>query len=101
MEYAPDLARSAGGELDALADRLETALRVDGPLLHIAPAGADEVSVGAAQTLSRVGDSYTTSGELFVHELRKLAAAVRAQAVGMREMEQTNADSFPQLDRPR
>jgi hypothetical protein len=94
MEYDPDQARIAARDLDALADRLSTALRTDGALLRTGPAGGDEVSVQAAQTLRRVADSYTEAGDLLVHELRKLAAVVRAQSDGMLEMEQGNSEQF-------
>ncbi|MFI5719067.1 PE family protein [Nocardia sp. NPDC051750] len=94
MEYDPERARGAARDLDVLADRLDAALRADGPLLSTEPAGSDEVSVHSAQTLRRVGDSYSTSGDLVVHELRKLAAVVRAQADGVLEMEFGNTGAF-------
>ncbi|GGK98667.1 PE family protein [Nocardia jinanensis] len=94
MEYDPDQARAAARDLDALADRISTALRNDGPLLRTGPAGGDEVSVQAAQTLGRVADSYTGTGDLVVYELRKLAAVVRAQSAGMLDMEQDNSEYF-------
>lgn len=92
MKYDPELARATAGAFDGLADRLETAVRNDGPLLRIDAAGADEVSVTSALTLTQVADSYRESAELAVHELRKLAALVRSQADGITEMEQGNSD---------
>ncbi|NKY31768.1 PE family protein [Nocardia speluncae] len=94
MEYDPDRARGAALDLDALADRLDATLRTEWPLLNAPPAGSDEVSVEAAQTLRRVGESYSVSGDLAVVELRKLAATVRAQADGVLAMELSNADGF-------
>ncbi|WP_328394841.1 PE family protein [Nocardia sp. NBC_00416] len=94
MEYDPDQARAAVRDLDALADLLETALRDDGPQLGTEPAGCDEVSVQAAQTLCRVADSFGEAGGLLVHELRKLAATVRAQSDRMIEMERVNTEQF-------
>ncbi|WP_280399589.1 PE family protein [Nocardia carnea] len=87
MEYNPELAHTAARDLDALADRLSAALRDDGPLLRTEPAGGDEVSVQAAQTLCRVGDSYNEAADLVVYELRKLAAVVRAQTTAILEMD--------------
>lgn len=94
MEYDPGRARGAARDLDALADRLASALRADGPLLSVRPAGRDEVSAAAARTLHHVGNSYTTAAEQAVHELRKLAAVVRAQVDGVLEMELGNAGGF-------
>jgi hypothetical protein len=94
MQYDPGQVRAAARDLDALADRLSAALQNDGPLLRTGPAGGDEVSVRAAQTLGRVADSYTEAGDLVVHELRKLAAVVRAQSDDMLEMEQGNSEHF-------
>lgn len=91
MEYDPEQAHGAARDLDALADRLSAALHEDGPLLRTDPAGGDEVSTQAAQTLRRVGDSYTEAGELVVYELRKLAAVIRVQSTGILEMELQNS----------
>lgn len=92
MKYNPELARATAAAIDGLADRLETAVRNDASLLRIDAAGADEVSVASALTLTQVADSYRESAESAVHELRKLAALVRRQADGITEMEQGNSD---------
>ncbi|NKY54955.1 PE family protein [Nocardia flavorosea] len=91
MQYDPELAHTAARDLEALADRLSTALREDGPLLRTEPAGGDEVSTRAADTLRRVGDSYNEASDLVVYELRKLAAVVRSQSAGILEMEHNNS----------
>lgn len=94
MEFDPPQVRQAGTELDALAARLEDALRVNLPALAVEPAGMDEVSVRAADTLRAVATSYDDSTTRGVHEIRKLAAALRAQTDQLVRMDEDNAGGF-------
>ena len=84
----------AAGELDALADGLEAALSQEKSALSVNPAGRDEVSVAAATTLSAVAESYVRGASAGVHELRKIAAVLRAHAVGYRGAEETIEEAF-------
>ncbi|MBA4025434.1 MAG: PE family protein [Gordonia sp.] len=84
----------AAGELDTLADGLEVALAQEKPNLSVDPAGRDEVSVAAATTLSAVAETFVGGASAGVHELRKIAAVLRAQAVGYRGAEETIEEAF-------
>jgi hypothetical protein len=86
--------RDAAIRLDGLADRLENELRAGEVSLKIAPAGIDEVSLRAAQTMSDVAGSYTDSAAAGVHELRKLAATLRTQAHQFDRSEGDSVESF-------
>ncbi|MEV6771256.1 PE family protein [Nocardia sp. NPDC051030] len=90
-------ALSAAADLDALADRLEAALSADQPALTVSAAGADEVSVQAASTLTEVGASFADQTGLGVTELRKLAAAVRAQTSTFNQVETDSTTDFTNL----
>ncbi|WP_280433869.1 PE family protein [Nocardia carnea] len=94
MEFDPPAARRAGAELDALADRLEDALRMNSPALAVAPAGTDEVSIRTAQTLREVAVSYVDAGHRGVSEIRKLAATLRVQTEQLVRMDGDNAAAF-------
>ncbi|MEU0504992.1 PE family protein [Nocardia sp. NPDC005998] len=94
--FDPAAARGAAAGLDGLAQRLEDELRAAEPPLTVAPAGADEVSLRAAQSMNGVTDSYTTSAAAGVQEIRKLAAALRAQAG---HYEQIDSDSAAHVAR--
>jgi len=80
VRFDASTALAAAAQLDVLADRLSGGMSVEQAKLGIAPAGADEVSVRAAHTLNSVSASFQTSGGAGVDEVRKLAAALRAQA---------------------
>ncbi|WP_328395530.1 PE family protein [Nocardia sp. NBC_00416] len=90
MEFDPPQVRRAGTELDALAGRLEDALRANLPALAVEPAGVDEVSVRAADTLRAVASSYDDATTRGVHEIRKLAAALRSQSDQLVRMDEDN-----------
>ncbi|WP_327151649.1 PE family protein [Nocardia sp. NBC_01329] len=94
MEFDPPEVRRAGTELDALAARLEDTLRVNLPALAVEPAGVDEVSVRAADTLRGVASSYDDAATRGVHEIRKLAAALRWQTDQLVQMDEDNAGGF-------
>ncbi|ORM25085.1 PE family protein [Williamsia sp. 1135] len=81
-------------ELDTLADGLEVTLAQEKPNLSVDPAGRDEVSVAAATTLSAVAETFVGGASVGVHELRKIAAVLRAQAVGYRGAEETIEEAF-------
>lgn len=87
-------ALKAATALDALADRIANGMSVEQAKLEIAPAGADEVSVRAAQTLNSVAGSFSTSGTSGVDEVRKLAAALRAQVGQFGQVEEQNVLGF-------
>ena len=73
---------SAAGDLDRLADRLESSLRLHTPNLGVPAAGRDEVSVSTAGTFDQVAERFGTDSATAVHELRKIAAVLRSQATG-------------------
>lgn len=94
MEFDPVLAVKSATDLDALADRLEGDLVVNGPSLAVEQAGMDEVSQRAAATLRAVASSYQDAASRGILELRKLAAALRAQSGLLRQMDAENATGF-------
>ncbi|MFI5717453.1 PE family protein [Nocardia sp. NPDC051750] len=94
MEFDPPQVRRAGTELDDLAARLENALRVNLPAVAVEPAGVDEVSLRAADTLRVVATSYDDATTRGVHEIRKLAATLRSQTDQLVRMDEDNAGRF-------
>lgn len=84
----------AAVDLDGLADEVQADLAQHRPALAVAPAGRDEVSTTAAATLSAVAVDYAEGTSTGVHELRKIAAVLRAQAVGYRGAEETIEEAF-------
>ncbi|MBF6179617.1 MULTISPECIES: PE family protein [Nocardia] len=94
VRFDKDTALSAAAALDTLADNLEAAVRAEAPVLPVAAAGADEVSVQAANTLTAVGASFTTQSDLGIVELRKLAAALRDQVSTFTRVEADSVADF-------
>lgn len=94
FEFDAIAASQAASSLDALVDRLTTELTAVAPALHVAPAGVDEVSGRAALTANDVADDFLTNTESGVHEMRKLAAGLRAQVTAFDQMETDNAGGF-------
>ncbi|MBH0777585.1 PE family protein [Nocardia bovistercoris] len=94
VTFDPVAARQASVRLDALADRLERDLRVDEPALRVAPAGIDEVSVRAAQTMTDVAASFSDSADAGILELRKLAATLRSQSNLFAAAEESSVAEF-------
>ncbi|MRH88646.1 PE domain-containing protein [Nocardia sp. SYP-A9097] len=94
VRFDASSALQAATQLDALADRIANGMSVEQAKLEIAPAGADEVSVRAAQTLNTVAASFQTSGTSGVDEVRKLAAALRAQVGQFGQVEEQSVLGF-------
>ncbi|QIS09003.1 MULTISPECIES: PE family protein [Nocardia] len=94
VRFDATAARDAAFRLDGLADRLENDLKDGVQTLHVAPSGIDEVSLRAAQTMNDVAGSYTDSATAGVHELRKLAATLRAQADSFGRAETESAEAL-------
>ncbi|MEU2034649.1 PE domain-containing protein [Nocardia amamiensis] len=94
MEFDPIEARRSAADLDALAARLEADLRQSMPALAVEPAGSDEVSGRAAETLRGVSSSYDEAASAGVLEIRKLAAALRSHTELLVRMDDDNAAGF-------
>ncbi|WP_405133478.1 PE domain-containing protein [Nocardia sp. NBC_01388] len=94
VRFDATTALQTAAQLEALADRISGGMTVEQPKLDVAPAGADEVSVRAAQTLTSVAASFRTSGDAGVDEVRKLAAALRAQVSQFGQVEEQSALGF-------
>ncbi|WP_327095470.1 PE family protein [Nocardia vinacea] len=92
--FDPAAARDAATRLDGLAARLEAELREGSPALTVPPAGVDEVSGRAAQTMNDVAASYGQSATAGIVELRKLAATLRAQAAQFGRAENDSVADF-------
>lgn len=82
QELALDTAdiRTSADRIDALADRLRTALAEVEKAGNPVPAGSDEVSVRAAGTLGRESDDLLAVLTAAVGDLSADAADLRAQA---------------------
>ncbi|MEU0540306.1 PE family protein [Nocardia sp. NPDC005978] len=94
VRFDATTALSAAAQLDALADRIESSLGEEQSKLGFVSAGADQVSVRAAQTLTAVADSFGVSTGAGVTEVRQLAAALRAQSVQFGQVEEQNSLGF-------
>ncbi|MFI6870196.1 PE family protein [Nocardia sp. NPDC050406] len=90
-------ALAAAADLEALADSLAAALSAETPALSVPAAGADEVSLRAADTLTAVGASFVSQAPVGVDELRKLAAALRNQASNFAQHETDTVVDFVSL----
>ncbi|MFE2995156.1 PE family protein [Nocardia sp. NPDC059246] len=97
VRFDADTVLAAAADLEAMADRLETALGADTPALSVPAAGSDKVSLAAADTLTAVGTSFVSQSGLGVDELRKLAAVVRNQATTFGQVETDNSTDFTNL----
>ncbi|WP_019929519.1 PE family protein [Nocardia sp. BMG111209] len=94
VQFDPVAARQAAAQLDGLAGRLAGDLQDERPRLTAAPAGSDEVSVRAAQTLEAVAESFRSSADAGVLEVRKLAATLRVQSDHFGQAEADNSADF-------
>ncbi|WP_433205014.1 PE family protein [Nocardia sp. CA-107356] len=94
VRFDPVAVRSAATQLDELAERLNADLQTEHPTLAVRPAGADEVSQRASQTLTGVAGSFHQSAADGILEMRKLAAALRAQCDNFGQMEDANVTGF-------
>jgi uncharacterized protein YukE len=94
LNVDPDELLRAATDLDRLADQVEGALAQHLPALTVAPAGRDEVSATAANTLTTVAVQFAESTSAGVHELRKIAAVLRAQAGGYRGADESIEEAF-------
>lgn len=81
----PDVLLAAAADLDALAARLQTTVAAATPALHVAPSGAEEVSVLAAGYFNRLAGSLGPAVARGVDELAAAAAMLRAQAAAYRD----------------
>lgn len=90
-------ALAAAADLDALADRLAAALGAETPALSVPAAGADEVSLRAADTLTAVGASFVSQTPSGIDELRKLATALRNQVSTVAQTETDTVVDFISL----
>lgn len=73
--------------LDELADHLDAALKAETPHLSPDAVGSDEVSLRAAATLTEVQTHYLTASSEGIAELREIAAALRAGAGNIAEVD--------------
>ena len=73
---------SAATDLDRIADRLEQAVIGAGRALPVPAQGRDEVSAAAAASFSAVAEKFEKDSVSGVLEMRKIAAVLRAQAMG-------------------
>ncbi|MFC8042683.1 PE family protein [Nocardia sp. NPDC057353] len=94
VRFDPAAAARASSGLDVLADRLATELQAVEAALRIPPAGIDEVSGRAAETSNDVAAAYLSSAQAGVHEVRKLAAALRAQTTDFDKLESDTVASL-------
>lgn len=77
---SPDALNSAAAQLEALAQRLRSALDANAAALHLAPAGSEEVSTMAAAAFNSVADSFLPAASTGIAELVTAAATLRGHA---------------------
>lgn len=77
---SPDVLIAAATQLEGLAGRLQATVEANGPALHMAPAGTEEVSAAAAAFFNSVADSFLPAAATGIAELLAAAAVLRAQA---------------------
>ncbi|MEV6771294.1 PE family protein [Nocardia sp. NPDC051030] len=94
LRFDASTALSVATSLDALADRIAEGMGIEQAKLTVSPAGSDEVSVRASQTLNTVAASFQQSGGAGVDEVRKLAATLRAQFDQFGQIEEQSVQSF-------
>lgn len=94
FEFDAGAAGKAASALDALVDRLDTELTAVAPALQVPPAGIDEVSGRAALTANGVAEDFVGKTDSGMHEMRKLAAGLRAQVSEFDQMESDNTSGF-------
>jgi PE family len=80
LRMRPTEVAEASAQLDALASRVEQLMQTETPNLSVQPGGRDEVSQRVANTLNGVHDTFGTSVERGVTEMRETAATLRSQA---------------------
>jgi uncharacterized protein YukE len=84
----------AAGDLDRLANELERGVAAHRSSLVVPAAGRDEVSTTAAATFGSVAETFSGTAAAGVHELRKIAAVLRAQARDFGTVEADIEESF-------
>ena len=89
----PPVVLAAAGELDNLADRLTTAGTTCVAPTHVAPAGAEEVSLLSAEHFNRLAAVHETVLSDAVAKLRQAALVLRAQAGSYVVADAGNADA--------
>ncbi|MEU7628742.1 PE family protein [Nocardia sp. NPDC049220] len=94
VQLDPAAIRAVAARLDALSARLERDLESTREDLTLAPAGADEVSGRATQTVNAVSAQYQQIHDSGAQELRKLAATLRAHTRSVERVEDDNATMF-------
>lgn len=77
---SPDALNSAAAQLEALAQRLRSALDANAAALHLAPAGSEEVSTLAAAAFNSVADGFLPAAATGIAELVTAAATLRGHA---------------------
>ncbi|MEP9393695.1 PE family protein [Gordonia sp. VNK1] len=90
----PSEVASAAADLDRIAQRLTDALGMARPVTAVTAPARDEVSVGTAAAASELGTQFGVDAASGIHELRKIAAVLRAAASGMDAADDANAAGF-------
>ncbi len=80
MVVEPAAMVAAAAELDAVAEGIDAARHTHAPVLHAAPAGAEEVSLTVSRNQHVVADSFDVAAAAGAAELRRAAQALRMQA---------------------
>lgn len=80
LRMKPAEVTDATRQLDELASRAEKLMRAEGPNLRVVAPGRDEVSVRVASTLNEVHAEFGKVSDDGTHEIRAIAATLRAHA---------------------
>jgi hypothetical protein len=75
----PEVILAAAAELDLLAERLAGTATLSGPVTHVLPSGAEEVSLMAANHFNQAAVTHDNSIAQGILELHHAAAMLRQQ----------------------
>jgi hypothetical protein len=92
----PDALIAAATELDALAMRLEVAVRSADPALDVPPPGAEEVSRLVSRYFGGLAGSFRPAAAHGVEQIRELARTLRHQAQNYRDQDTSTAVALAQ-----
>ena len=82
MQAQPAVLLAAAAELERIAEELAAAEAIHGFLTHVAPSGAEEVSLLAAAHFNHGSVTHGTAASMAIAELRHAATILAAQAAG-------------------
>src|ERR1700733_8868713 len=84
----PDQVVDAAGNLEALADRIDSLMRTEAASMTVVASGRDEVSQRVASTMNAVHADFAMSMDQGGNEIREIAATLRANTGHITDVDQ-------------